>query len=88
MVKRNKRRRTDETTLKSTDASGDILWKYSSEDPTENLTKLIQYVGAYATATVDKASEIKALLKQRESRIQELEHMLDTEKVKSTEKIK
>ena len=52
------------------------------------MTKLSQYAGAYATTTVDKASEIKALLKQRESRIQELEHMLDTEKVKSTEHIR
>ena len=58
VVKRNKRRRIDETNPKSTDESIDVLWKDSSDDPTKHLTKLSQYAGAYATATVDKAIEV------------------------------
>ena len=56
VVKRNKRRRIDETTSKPTDESVDVLWKYSSDDPTEHLTELSQYAGAYATATVDQST--------------------------------
>jgi len=32
----------------------DIIWKDSPMDPSENLTKLSQYVGAYATTTIVK----------------------------------
>ena len=63
VVKRNKRRRIDETTPKPTDESIDVLWKDSSDDPTEHLTKLSRYAGAYATAIVDKATEVRVLLK-------------------------
>ena len=55
IVKRNRRRRIDETTSKPTDESFDVLWQDSSDDPTEHLTKLSQYAGAYATTTVDKS---------------------------------
>ena len=88
MVKRNKRRRIDETTPKPTDESVDVLWKDSSDDPTEHLTKLSQYAGAYATATVDKATEVRILLKQKEAKVQELEQLLNEEKAKSIEQIK
>lgn len=36
----------------------DVLWKDPNNNPTENLTKLSQIVGAYASATIDKASEV------------------------------
>ena len=40
VVKRNKRRRTDETVSNLTDELVDVLWKDSLDDPTEHLTKL------------------------------------------------
>ena len=86
-MKINKRKKFDES-LKSTDESVDVLWKDSLEDPTKHLTKLSQYAGAYATTTVDKATQVKNLLRQRDYRIQELEHLLDAEKVKTTEQIR
>lgn len=43
-----------------------LLWRDLTTDPTENLTKLSQIAGAYASATIDKASEVQLLLKERE----------------------
>lgn len=55
----------------------DILWKDSLVDRTKHLTKLSQYAKAYATSTVDKASEVRMFLKQKEDRIQELDRFLN-----------
>lgn len=44
----------------------DILWQDPTTDPTKNLTKLSQIAGAYASVTVDKASEVQQLLKEKE----------------------
>ena len=88
VVKRNKRRNIDETTPKPKDESVDVLWKDSSDNLTEHLTELSQYGGAYATATVDKATEVRILLKQKEAKVQELEQLLNEEKAKSIEQIK
>ena len=88
VVKRNKRRRIDETTSKPIDESVDVLWKDSLDDPTEHLTKLSQYARAYATATVNKAIEVRLFLKQKEARVQELEKLLNEEKFNSSEKFK
>ena len=33
----------------------DVLWQDPTTDPTENLTKLSQITGAYASAAIDKA---------------------------------
>lgn len=35
-------------------------------DPSKDLTKLSQYAGAYSTATIDKASEVTQLIKQKD----------------------
>ena len=51
----------------------DILWKYPTTDPTENLTKLSQITGAYAYAAIDKASEVRQLLNEKEDQIQVLQ---------------
>ena len=40
VVKRNKRRRTNETITNLIDESIDVLWKDSLDDPIEHLTKL------------------------------------------------
>lgn len=47
----------------------DILWKDPTTDPTVNLTKLSQIAGAYASVTIDKASEVQQLLKEKEDQI-------------------
>jgi len=46
----------------------DILWQDPTTNPIENLTKLSQIAGAYASATIDKASEVQQLLKERKTR--------------------
>ena len=42
-----------------------FFWKDSLADPIEHLTKLSQYAGAYAIATVDKATEVRVFLRQK-----------------------
>ena len=44
----------------------DVLWQDPTSNSTENLTKLSQNAGAYASVTIDKASEVQQLLKERE----------------------
>ena len=38
-------------------------------DPSDDLTKLSQYVRAYSTTTIDKASEVSLLLKTKDQEI-------------------
>ena len=38
-------------------------------DPSDDLTKLSQYAGAYSAATIDKASEVSLLLKTKDQEI-------------------
>ena len=49
-------------------------------DPTENLTRLSQFAGAYATATIDKVAEVQMLLREKEQKIMLLEQQLEQEK--------
>ena len=79
VVKRNKIRRIDQKNPKPTDESVDVLWKDSSDDSTEHLTRLSQYARAYSSATIDKATKVRVLLNQREARVQELEKLLNEE---------
>lgn len=58
----------------------DIVWKESPIDPSENPTKLSQFTGAYATKTMDKATKVQMLLKEKEQRIMLLEQQLAQEK--------
>ena len=61
----------------STDAEQlDVLWKDPTTDPTENLTKLSQIIGAYASATIDKEYEVQLLLNEKEDQIQVLQQQL------------
>ena len=45
-----------------------VVWK-EEFDPSDDLTKLYQYVGAYLAATMDKASEVSNLLKEKDQEI-------------------
>ena len=54
----------------------DVLWKDPNNNPTENHTKLSHIAGSYASATIDKASEVQQLLKEQEDQIQLLQWQL------------
>lgn len=58
----------------------DIVWKDTPIAPSENLTKLPQFAGAYATTTIDKAINVRMLLKEREHKILLLQQQLVQEK--------
>lgn len=45
-----------------------VVWK-EEFDPSDDLTKLSQYVGAYLAATMDKASKVSNLLKEKDQEI-------------------
>ena len=60
VIKRSrKRRRLDQPSIfpKHT-VTGNVVWK-EELDPSDDLTKLSQYVGAYSAATIDKESEVR-----------------------------
>lgn len=75
-----KRRRIETTKLPFGNEPMDIVWKEIPFNPAENLTIFSQFTGAYATATMDKATEIFVLLKEKEEKIAQLEQQLETEK--------
>ena len=68
------------------DESVDVLWKDPLVDPTEHLTKS-QFAGAYVTATIDKATEVQLLLKQKQDKFQELERQLEQERLNKNKQI-
>ena len=45
-----------------------MLWKQEF-DPSDDLTKLSQYAGAYSVVTIDKESEVSSLLKTKDQHI-------------------
>ena len=54
----------------------DFLWKYPTTDPSKNLIRLSQITGAYTSATIDKATDVQLLLKDKEDKILFLEQQL------------
>jgi len=52
-----------------------VVWK-EEFDPSDDLTKLSQYAGAYSAATIDKASEVSNLLKGKDQEIFSLQAQL------------
>lgn len=54
----------------------EIVWRDISMDPSNNLTKLSQYAGAYATAMIDKATNVQLLLKERKKELNYLNNNL------------
>jgi len=57
-----------------------IVWKDSPMNPSKNVTKVLQFIGAYATTTIDKETQVQMLLKEKEHRIFLLKKQLDKEK--------
>lgn len=74
------RRRIETPELPPRNEPMEIVWKDISSNPTENLIRLSQFTSAYATATMDKDTEISVLLKEKEEKISQLEQQLETEK--------
>lgn len=70
VVKRQrKRRRTDQPSLfPEQTMMGNVVWKEEFE-PSNDLTKLSQYAGAYSAATINKALEVSNLLKGKDQEI-------------------
>lgn len=58
----------------------DIVWRDIPFSTAENLTRLSHFMGAYATVTMEKATEVSTLLKEKQERIAQLEQQLETEK--------
>ena len=72
--KQRKRRRTDQDALSTSQVEFmNIVWKNVEVNLSEDLTKLSQYAGAYSAATIDKASEVSQLMKQKDLQIAMLE---------------
>ena len=76
VVRRQRKKRKLENALSQYAEHLDVLWKDPKNNPTENLTKRSQIAGAYASATIDKASEVQQLLKEQENHIQLLQKQL------------
>lgn len=77
VVKRQrKRRRTDQPSLFPEQiVTTNVVWK-EEFDPSDDLTKLSQYAGAYSTATMDKALEVTNLLREKDQAITSLQAQL------------
>ena len=84
VVKRQrKRRRTDQPSLfPEQTVTGNVVLK-EEFDPSDDLTKLSQYAGAYSAATIDKASEVSLLLKTKDQEIFSLQTQLAETKQKA-----
>jgi len=73
MVRRQRKKRKLESMLSHDAEQLDILWQDPTTNPTENITKLSQIAGAYASMTIDKASEVQQIIKEKEDQIQVLQ---------------
>ena len=63
--KQKKKKRKLEGAIATEAEQLDVLWKDPATEPTDNLAKLSQITGAYASATIDKAFEIQLLLNEK-----------------------
>jgi len=75
VVKRQrKKRKIDQTSSTSPQSEFmNIIWKDSEVNPSEDLTKLSQSARAYTTTTIDKATKVNQLIKEKDQRINQLE---------------
>jgi len=55
--------------------TGNVVWKYEFY-PSDDLNKFSRYAGAYSAATIDKASEVTNLLKEKDQAISLLQAQL------------
>ena len=80
-----KRRRLDQLSASDEQTvTGNVVWK-GELSPSEDLTKLSQFAGAYSAATIDKASEVSLLLKTKEHEVYALQAEVIEAKNKATQ---
>lgn len=77
VVRRQRKKRKLENTLSQDAEQLDVLWKEPNSNPTENLTKLSKIAGTFAFVSINKASEVQQLLKEKEDQIQLLQQQLE-----------
>ena len=64
--KQRKRRKVDQGPFATSQVElMNVVWKNTEVNPSEDLTKLSQYVGSYSVATIDKPTEVNKMLKQK-----------------------
>jgi len=82
VLKRQRKKRKLDTMFVTTPENEPmyIVWKDSPIDPSENLINRSHFVGAYAIMTIDKATKVQMLLKEKEQKILLLEQQLAQEK--------
>lgn len=73
VVRRQSNKRKRDAMLAPEDEPMDVLWKDPTIYPSENLTRLSQIAGAYASTMIDKTTEVQMLLKEKEDRVLFLE---------------
>lgn len=72
--KQRKRRKTDQDAVLTSQVEFmNIVYKNAEVNPSEDLTKLSQYAGAYNASTIDKASEVTQSIKNKYVKIAMLE---------------
>lgn len=64
--------------------SFEVLWNGSSTTPSEELGKLTQFTGAYASTTIDKATKFQELLKEKEETVASFKQKFNVEKQQIT----
>lgn len=67
--RQRKRRRVKTPEIPPGNELMDIVWKDILSNLAKNLTRLSQFTGAYAIATMDKATKISILLREKDDKI-------------------
>lgn len=82
VVNRQRKRRSIEQrqALVPTNTSFQVLWKDAQVTLAKDLGRLSQYGGAYVSAKIGKAKEVKQLRREKDGRIRNLEENLENEK--------
>lgn len=81
IVRRQRRRkRVDTPEFPPRNKLMGVVWKDIHFNPAENLTRLSQFIVGYASAIMDKATEVSTLLRKNEKRISQLEQQLEAKK--------
>ena len=76
VVRKERKKRKLESVISHDAEQFNVLWQDPTTDPTENLTKLSQITRAYASIAIDKASEVRKLLNEKEYQVQVLQQQL------------
>ena len=71
--RKRKRKRVDTPEFPLGYEPMDVAWKDIPFNSAENLTRLSQFTGTYASSTMDKATKVSTLLREIEERIAQLE---------------